>query len=70
MAMAEAVANFPEALREASQGLKYLSPFHYYIGGEPLKNGMQWADASILIAISAVLVAVGLARFNRRDITS
>lgn len=22
--------------------LKYLSPFHYYIGGEPLRNGIQW----------------------------
>ncbi|WP_330230337.1 ABC transporter permease [Nocardia sp. NBC_00508] len=50
--------------------LTYLSPFHYYIGGEPLRNGMQWADAAILVAISAVLILLGLNRFNRRDLNS
>ncbi|MEV3965525.1 ABC transporter permease subunit [Nocardia sp. NPDC050193] len=50
--------------------LKYLSPFHYYIGGEPLRHGMQWADAAILLAISVVLVASGFLRFNRRDLRS
>lgn len=50
--------------------LKLLSPFHYYIGGEPLRNGMQWADAAILLAISLALVSVGYARFNRRDLRS
>lgn len=46
----------------------YLSPFHYYIGGEPLKHGFQWADAGILAAAAAVLVAAGTYRFNHRDI--
>ncbi|MFD7408979.1 hypothetical protein ACFV7R_41535 [Streptomyces sp. NPDC059866] len=46
----------------------YLSPFHYYIGGEPLKHGMQWADAGILAGASAVLVAAGTYRFNHRDL--
>ncbi|WP_328400754.1 ABC transporter permease subunit [Nocardia sp. NBC_00403] len=50
--------------------LKYLSPFHYYIGGEPLRNGMQWADAATLLAISAVLSTAGLAWFNQRDLNS
>lgn len=45
-----------------------LSPFHYYIGGEPLKHGFQWADAGILAAVSALLVAAGTYRFNHRDI--
>ena len=46
----------------------YLSPFHYYIGGEPLKHGFQWADAGILAAAAAVLTAAGTYRFNHRDI--
>jgi ABC-2 type transport system permease protein len=50
--------------------LKYLSPFHYYIGGEPLRHGMQWADATILTVASAALVACGFLRFGRRDLRS
>lgn len=50
--------------------LKYLSPFHYYIGGEPLRNGMQWADTAMLFVISAILVIAGVARFNQRDLNS
>ncbi|WP_431875542.1 ABC transporter permease subunit [Micromonospora marina] len=50
--------------------LRYASPFHYYIGGEPLRNGFQWADLSILTATTAVLLTVAVAAFNRRDLTS
>ncbi|MVU80371.1 ABC transporter permease subunit [Nocardia sp. ET3-3] len=46
----------------------YLSPFHYYIGGEPLRNGFQWADLAILAAVSMALVVGGTYRFNRRDL--
>jgi len=46
-----------------------LSPFHYYLGGEPLKNGVQWADAGILAGIAAVLLVVAVWAFNHRDLT-
>ncbi|CAL9644146.1 ABC transporter permease subunit [Streptomyces sp. enrichment culture] len=46
----------------------YLSPFHYYIGGEPLEHGFQWPDVAILAGASAVLVAAGTYRFNHRDL--
>jgi ABC-2 type transport system permease protein len=49
-------------------GGKLLSPFHYYIGGEPLKNGLQWADATVLLTIALVLVTAGITGFNRRDL--
>ncbi|MFI5808542.1 ABC transporter permease subunit [Streptomyces sp. NPDC051561] len=48
--------------------LARLSPFHYYLGGEPLRNGIQWADAGVLAAVTACLLAAGLLRFNRRDL--
>ncbi|GGZ20121.1 ABC transporter permease subunit [Streptomyces poonensis] len=48
--------------------LRHLTPFHYYIGGEPLKNGFQLADAGVLTATSAVLIGLGAWRFDRRDI--
>ncbi|MFD7842132.1 ABC transporter permease subunit [Nocardia sp. NPDC059764] len=50
--------------------LKYLSPFHYYIGGEPLRHGMQWGDAAVLLAAAAVSIGLGFLRFNRRDLRS
>ncbi|MEU4245446.1 ABC transporter permease subunit [Actinoplanes sp. NPDC026619] len=49
---------------------RYFSPFHYYIGGEPLKNGWQLADAGTLLAVALVLVAIGAFWFNRRDLHS
>ncbi|WP_324937736.1 ABC transporter permease [Streptomyces sp.] len=48
--------------------IAYLSPFHYYIDGEPLKNGFQWADATALVGITAVIVSASTFRFNRRDL--
>ena len=45
-----------------------LSPWHWYLGGEPLKNGLQSGDALLLLAVTAVLVTAGTWRFNRRDV--
>jgi ABC-2 type transport system permease protein len=45
-----------------------MSPWHWYLGGEPLKNGLQTGDALLLLAVTAVLVAAGSWSFNRRDI--
>ncbi|MFI6823449.1 ABC transporter permease subunit [Micromonospora sp. NPDC050187] len=52
------------------EGGRFLSPFHYYISGEPLKNGIQWADATVLLTAALVLVAVGTVWFNRRDLNA
>jgi ABC-2 type transport system permease protein len=48
--------------------LRDVSPFHFYSGGVPLKNGLQLADLGVLAAASAVLVAIGGAIFDRRDV--
>ncbi|MFI0349403.1 ABC transporter permease subunit [Actinomadura sp. 9N407] len=48
--------------------LRHLTPFHYYIGGEPLKHGLQFADAAVLAAATIVLIAAGAWRLARRDI--
>lgn len=50
--------------------LAYLSPFHYYIGGEPLRNGFQWGDGAVLVIASVIFSAVGVLRFNNRDVNS
>jgi ABC-2 type transport system permease protein len=48
----------------------YLSPFHYYIGGEPLRHGMQWADAAVRLGAGLLPVAAGVLWFNRRDLNT
>lgn len=48
--------------------LRYLVPFHYYIDGEPLKNGLQFTGAGVLAAASAALIAAAIWRFGRRDL--
>ncbi len=45
-----------------------LSPFHFYLGSDPLINGIPWADAGVLIAISLVLIGAAVPAFNRRDL--
>jgi ABC-2 type transport system permease protein len=48
--------------------LRRLTPFRYYIGGEPLKNGLPLADVCVLAAVTAVLLGVGAWRFAHRDL--
>jgi ABC-2 type transport system permease protein len=53
---------------DALSWLEPLSPFRYYSGGEPLRNGFQAGDAAILAVISLVLVTIGAFAFSRRDV--
>lgn len=47
-----------------------ISPFHWYLGGDPLTNGVQWGGVAALAITAAVLAAAGTARFTRRDLTA
>ncbi|WP_329102013.1 ABC transporter permease [Micromonospora sp. NBC_01699] len=58
------------AAQIGADAARYASPFHYYIGDEPLRNGFQWADLGILTAAIALLVSTAITAFNRRDLTS
>jgi ABC-2 type transport system permease protein len=63
------VAHVVNALAELSDaGWGALSPFHYYLGSDPMINGMNWTDAGILTAITLVLLALAFPAFNRRDL--
>ena len=48
--------------------LRDVSPFHYYSGGMPLRNGLQAVDAAVLIVASLALVIAGALVFDRRDV--
>jgi ABC-2 type transport system permease protein len=48
--------------------VRNLSPFHWYLGGDPLDNGFQAGYAALLLGFGVVLVAAGTWLFNRRDL--
>lgn len=53
------------------EGLEWaqnLSPFHWYLGGRPLVNGLQVGDSLLLLAATVLLVLAGTWAFTRRDI--
>jgi ABC-2 type transport system permease protein len=45
-----------------------VSPWDWYVGGSPLRNGLQLADCGLMLAVTVVLVGVGTWVFTRRDI--
>ena len=45
-----------------------VSPFHWYAGGSPLVDGVQWGGVATLAAVATGLVALGTFVFTRRDV--
>jgi ABC-2 type transport system permease protein len=52
----------------AIRPLRWISPFHYYLGGNPLQSGFQVGYLLVLVVIVAALAVVGLFTFERRDL--
>lgn len=46
----------------------YFSPFRYFNNPSILKNGLEWGDFGILMAICVGLVAIGYFVFVKRDV--
>jgi ABC-2 type transport system permease protein len=46
-----------------------ISPFHWYLGGYPLSNGVQPGGVAALLITAVVLVTAGTVLFTRRDLT-
>ncbi len=47
---------------------RFVTPFYYYIGADPLNNGLDLLHAAVLVAATALLTLVAVASFERRDI--
>jgi ABC-2 type transport system permease protein len=59
---------FPQV--EALAWTRDISPFHWYLGGDPLTAGVQPAGAATLAVATVLLVAAGTVRFARRDLNA
>ena len=56
------------ALNDGIADLAWLTPFHYYLGNDPLNSGMDWVNAAVLAVLSVVLIGLSVVLFQRRDI--
>lgn len=55
-------------LSDSLAGYAIWSPYHYFLSSNPLVTGMHWDDAAILAGLTAVLVALSVLFFQRRDL--
>jgi ABC-2 type transport system permease protein len=55
---------------DAFNTIRWLSPFHYYMGHDPLSNGVDLGDALVLIGTTAVFLVLSLIAFDRRDLAA
>ncbi len=62
------LANALLPLAENLAGYARWSPFHYYLGGEPLTEGLDWGHALVLAVLFVLLVAASVPLFERRDL--
>jgi beta-exotoxin I transport system permease protein len=68
LALASHVANAFLPFSDSLAGLARWTPTYYYLGGDPLVNGLDWTHAAVLAGLAAALIAAAVPAFNRRDL--
>jgi ABC-2 type transport system permease protein len=68
VAVASYLVNALAPLSDSTAWLRYASLWYPFTANHPLTNGVSVAHALVLVALAAVFAAVGLARFDRRDL--
>lgn len=53
---------------EGLQPLRWLSPFYWFNGHEPIRNGVHWGSLALLYGVGALTGALGIWRFRGRDL--
>jgi ABC-2 type transport system permease protein len=48
--------------------LQPLSPFHYFIGTDPLRTGWHPLELTLLVAVGGIAALAGVFAFDRRDV--
>jgi len=57
------------SLSDRVEQVQPASPFYWYLGGQPLRNGLDFGHMAALLGTTLVLLLLGLWAFNRRDVT-
>lgn len=68
LAVATYMASAIGGMVEGWHWLRWLSPFHYFIGTDPLSTGWHPAALLTLVAVGTVTALAGMILFDRRDI--
>ncbi len=55
-------------LSDRLAGWAKVSPFNYYLGSDPLVNGMHWGHGALLAGLAVALIALSVMLFQRRDL--
>lgn len=50
------------------QPIRSISPWHWALGTDPLRNGLTWESGLLPLAVSLVLLLAGALIFGRRDL--
>ncbi len=67
------LAYFVNALAPVAKVLmpyRPFSPFRYYSGHDPLRNGLHAGDMGVLVGLAAVFLILGVLAFRRRDLAA
>ena len=68
LAVGTYMANAMGGMLDGLGWLRYLSPFYYFIGTDPLRTGWHPAELTLLAAVGVATAVVGVVRFDRRDV--
>lgn len=68
LAVVTFVLNSFSQIVEELEPLKWITPFQYYTGNNPLVEGMVWWHAIVLLGIVAVAYVTGRYLFDHRDL--
>lgn len=55
-------------LVEGLEPLRWASPFYWFNGSEPIRNGIHWGGLALLYATGLAAGGLGILRFTRRDL--
>jgi len=62
-----------DALSAVVDGLATIRPFslfRYYMGDDPLRNGLNLGDAAVLAGVTVIFLVIAVMAFDRRDLAA
>ncbi len=68
VAVASYFLNTTASFNESLAPYRKLSLFYHYGGNDPLRNGLDWGGAGLLLGVTLILALIAVLGLNRRDI--